>query len=444
MAGDRRRVVPHTFFLNESHELAPSEKEGGGRLPAYAPIQWAPKARRLSRSLQRVEQVIDASNDPLRDERFFVLANRVPDVEKLSRDKKKAPEGHFKEQTEFGGAHGRVFDRLGLDLLQVTDAGQAVVHAKKATMTQLRNRSASLETLGAREQSRWITIESFETIPLQLRVDSDWLNHLRPNEPSDVVFELQPVLTRVEVEIVLRAIADILLNDEKLSGTGTDFSGRRWLRGAATQRSIRLIAKDFFSVQAIHSPLYSIAAGKAKGMMTSVSSAPSLREPPIDATDLPCVAILDLGVPTDHSRLKHYKRGQFVPLNAPRPPIGDHGSWVASRVVFGDCESHQELSKCVGLCSFYDGMVGDHTVGSTRTDRVWDKFVMEVLNGIAGAAPDVRVFNLSFGNEQPLHAFSEVRAKRAYGESSRPRQLCFRHRFHCCRRGWQLPAWGNS
>ena len=33
---------------------------------------------------------------------------------------------------------------------------------------------------------------------------------------------------------------------------------------------------------------------------------------------------------------------------------------------------------------------------------------MVVLGGIAGAAPDVRVFNLSFGNDRPLSAFSEL------------------------------------
>ncbi len=352
MVAERRRVAPRTFYLNESHELASSEKEGGGRLSAYAPIHWAAKAQRLSETLQRVEQIIVASNDPLKDERFFVLANPVPEVEKLSTNKKKAPQGTYKEPTEFGGTHGRVFDRLGMDLLQVTDSGLAIVHAKKATMDQLRDRSASLETLGAREQSRWITIDSFETIPLQLRVDSDWLNHLSRNDPSEVIFELQPVLTRLEVERVLRAISALLLNDERLTGTGSDFSGRRWLRGVATQRSIRRIARDFFSVQAIHSPLYSIAAGRTKRMVPSVATEPVMREQPIDPMALPCVAVLDLGVPTDHNRLMPYRRGQFIPLNAPRPPIGDHGSYVASRVVFGDCESHDELTECIGAVQF--------------------------------------------------------------------------------------------
>ena len=408
MAVDRRRVVPRTFYLNEAHELASSEKTGGGRLPAYAPIPWAAKAKRLTQTLQQAEQLIVASNDPLKNDRFFVLANPVVELEKISKVKKKAPQGTFKEPTEFGGSHGRVFDRLGMDLLQVTDAGQAIVHAKKATMEQLRDRAASLETLGAREQSRWITIDSFETIPPQLRVDSDWLNHLSPSQPSEAIFELQPVLTRVEVERVLRAIASMLLDDEKLTGTGTDFSGRHWLRGEATQKSIRRIAKDYFSVQAIHSPLHSIAAGRTRATPTLASTEPAPRAEQIDAIELPCVAILDLGVPNDHSRLRPYKRGQFVPMNAPRPPIGHHGSYVASRIVFGECESHEELTEAVGRCSFYDGMVGEHPLGTGRAHLVWDKYVMEVLRGIGGAAPDVRVFNLSFGHPRPLASFPSV------------------------------------
>jgi hypothetical protein len=284
MATDRRRVMPRTFYLNESHELASSEKEGGGRLSAFAPIPWAAKAQRFNQTLQTVERTILASNDPLKDERYFLLVNPVPEVEKLSTNKKRAPQGTYKEPTDFGGTHGRVFERLGMDLLQVTDAGQAIVHAKKTTMDQLRDRSASLERLGAREQSRWITIDSFEIIPLKLRVDSEWLNHLSPTVPAEVIFELQPVLTRLEVERVLRAISAMLLNDGKLTGTGRDFSGRRWLRGVATQRSIRRIAKDFFSVQAIHAPLYSIATGKNKGATPSVSTGPAVRQQPIDAT----------------------------------------------------------------------------------------------------------------------------------------------------------------
>ena len=50
-----------------------------------------------------------------------MLAQPVPEVEKRSTNKKKAPNGTYKERTEYGGSHGKVFDRLWLDLLQVTE-----------------------------------------------------------------------------------------------------------------------------------------------------------------------------------------------------------------------------------------------------------------------------------------------------------------------------------
>ena len=79
---------------------------------------------------------------------------------------------------------------------------------------------------------------------------------------ADIIIELQPVLSRVEADRVLRVIADLLAqrHGEKLTGTGTDFSGRHWFRGRAGRQSIRGIAKDFYSVQSIHAPLFSIAA----------------------------------------------------------------------------------------------------------------------------------------------------------------------------------------
>lgn len=413
MAVPRDTIRPRTFFLNEKHELSPGDKTAGGRTPQYVNIPWAAKAARISGSINHVLETIKSSHDPLRDERYFVLAQPVAEVEKRSKDKKKAPHGTFKEPTSFGDAHGKVFDRLGLDLLQVTEDGKAVVHGDRERVEQLYQRSQSLESLGAREQARWATIDAFETVPLELRVDADWLQSLNQQQPSDVVFELQPVLNRVEADMVLRAIADLFAqhHDEKLTGTGTDFSGRYWFRGKATRRSVRMVARDFFSVQAIHSPLYSLAAAQVRLTRQSANIRVYTPAPPPDAKSLPCVAVIDLGVPTDHKQLAPYRRGQFVPQGAPRSPVADHGAFVASRVVFGDCESDSELGRSVGRCSFYDAIVGDYLGGSGPTNRINDKIVMEAIGGVRGAAPDVRVFNLSFGDVRPLASFDDV-AKR--------------------------------
>jgi Subtilase family len=401
-------VNPRTFFLNETHELASGEKRGGGRAPQYVGIAWAAKAEQITETLHQVVNAVNSSHDPLKNDRYFVVANPVAEVEKLSTDKRKAPEGTYKVPTEFGGQHARVFDRLGLDLLQVTDEGKAVVHASPERMEQLLQRSESLESLGPRERARWVTIESFDTIPLQLRVDADWLKKLKPGGGNDIVIELQPVLSRVEADRVLRAIADLLMahSSEKLTGTGTDFSGRHWFRGKASLQSVRAIAKDFYSVQAIHPPLFSIAAGKKKRSgATEITRPRKQSDSSIDPHELPCVAVLDLGVPADHIHLKDYRRGQFVPLGAPNPPVGDHGSLVASRVVFGEHDSDNALASSIGQCSFYDAVVADYPIGPNANNRVNDKIV---IRGVRGAAPDVRVFNLSFGDYRPLNEFAPV------------------------------------
>lgn len=411
MPPSKKQVKPRTFFLNETHELARVEKGGGGRAPQYADISWAAKASQISSSLKKATETVRSSHDPLKDERFFVVARPVPEVEKRSDDKKKAPQGTFKEATDFGGQHAHVFDRLGLDLLQVTEDGKAVVHAQAERMDQLVKRTELLEQLGVREQARWVTIDSFETIPLQLRVDADWLKTLKSHGSVDVVIELQPVLTRVEADRVLRVIADLLAAHDggKLTGTGSDFSGRHWFRGEASRQSVRAIARDFFSVQAIHSPLFSIAATKRKTRGGARPAQRSATAPaPPDAHALPCVAVVDLGVPTDHRRLADYRRGQFIPADAPKPPIGDHGTFVASRIVFGEHAGMDELAESAGRCSYYDAIVAEYPDGSGDNDRVNDKIVMDAILGVRGAAPDVRVFNLSFGDARPLNTLRAV------------------------------------
>ena len=403
-------VRPQTFFLNEMHELTPKERGGGGPLPQYVGISWAAKAKAINKSLHTVADQVQSSHDPLKDDRYFVIALPEPDVEKSSKNKKLYPTGKYKEKTEFADIHGKVFDRLGLDLLQVTDDGKAVVHADKAKFDQLVQRSEALNDLGPREQSRWATIAEFEMIPPALRVDADWLQTLKGDLSDDIVIELQPVLTAVEVDKVLRAIADLFAEHKsgKLTGTGTDFSGRHWLRGKGTQRSVRAIAKDFFSVQAIHAPLFSIAAENAKVKIGAPTGRPAEIFPAVDPDTLPCVAVVDLGVPDDHQRLRAFRRGQFIPQDAPRGAVGSHGSIVASRVVFGECETHDELFQKPASCTFYDARVGRYPDGTGRDNRINDKIVMEALLGVRGAAPDVRVFNLSFGDVRPLADFPPV------------------------------------
>src|SRR5215813_2042290 len=111
------RVNPRTFYLNEQHELARAEKEGGGRIPQYIDIDWATKGAGIARSISRLKKQIQDSSDPAKENHCFVLAAPVPQLAKASKDQHKAVDGKVFEDTDFAQQHSRVFRRLGLDLI---------------------------------------------------------------------------------------------------------------------------------------------------------------------------------------------------------------------------------------------------------------------------------------------------------------------------------------
>ena len=181
MASDTK---PRSFFLNEQHELTREEREGGGGTPKYAPIDWVKKSKRLQTTLARTRERIQSLPDPTTGHHYYLLAKPEEKLKKISSDKKKAPSGEVEEVTSYSGKDSRVFGRLGMDLLGVAGNGAAIVHTTPERIEQLETTSAVLQESGLREQARWATIESFSEIPLDLRVDKEWLDSLQKLKPQ--------------------------------------------------------------------------------------------------------------------------------------------------------------------------------------------------------------------------------------------------------------------
>ena len=128
----------------------------------------------------------------------------------------------------------------------------------------------------------------------------------------------------------------------------------------------------------------------------------------IDTRSLPCVAILDTGVPPDHISLSRYRRGQYIePGSGAGRSVGNHGSLVTSRAVFGHLSSSDGSPPNVprGTCSFYDVIVAN------GPDSIEEKSVLPAMTAVVGNAPDVRVFNISFDNLRALELESEIRRR---------------------------------
>jgi len=397
------RVSPRTFYLNEQHELSRAEREPGGSVPQYADIDWTARGGAISRSLNQVTSQIQASHDPMKGKHYFVLAEPVEQLAKFSKDKRKAVDGKVFEKTQFSEKHSRVFKRLGMDLIGVTEAGSAVVHMKPEIVSQLSNTAQALASLGAREKSRWATIDRFEMVPIEARVDLNWLRSLRRAASDEAVIELQPLLTRSEIDSIFRAIIVTLRPNlgEGAVGTGTDYSGRQWLRGKLTPESLERIARDFYSIQSLHSPLISLAASA----QPSIRSHGSVIRSDAEISNLPVVGVVDTGVPADHPVLGKYRRGGYVAPTSSATATDPHGTFVSSRIVFGDPDYSEGPPRQtpVGDLRFYDINVSGLNVGDVE-----GKSVLPALQAIVATAPDVRVFNLSF-DMRPLPTIDPVK-----------------------------------
>src|SRR5690242_941527 len=204
---------PITFYLNEQHELSRGEREGGGRLPQYQGINWAAKGEQIKATLESVQTALTASQDPLSSRHYFVLARPVPSINKKSTNKRLAQNGVISTEVRFDEDDSRVFRRLGMDLVEVTPDGNAIVHIEPERIKQLMATAQRLEEVGAREQARWASLEGFGVIPSELRLNDEWVRSLRSHVPVDAVVEFQPLLSRSDIEVLLQAISRSLNPD---------------------------------------------------------------------------------------------------------------------------------------------------------------------------------------------------------------------------------------
>jgi len=387
---------PKNYFLNESHELSVEAKGGGGRHVEYPGINWTQKANRLHTSLERVSERASHSRDPLGKRKYYLIADPSAKIVKASKAKD-AVGGQKLEAVVFSGEQSKFFERIGLDLIEVHPTGVATVHATPERMEQLISKTGQLAQLGAREQARFVAFESFEWLAGKWKFDQEWLDEIGKKSAEGYI-KLQPLISELEADLVIRALEQTFRGQAgvALRGKGRSYLGRFFLRATLNAQMVKKLADEFTSIQSIHPPILAFTENLPHEVSTSSNPLRTFSNKP--ALTLPCVGVVDTAVPQEHNWLRSFRRGGAVTgLNCSNTENDNHGSMVASRVVFGDVDLGGLSSPPPATCRFLEVRVG-----TGQSGKILAESVSGALAAAITAAPDVRVFNLSFDGEQRL------------------------------------------
>jgi len=386
---------PKNYFLNESHELSVEAKTGGGKQLPILNVNWAQRGQRLRSSLQRISQRATQSHDPLARRRYYLIADPMKEIAKASKAKD-AVHGQKLEAVVFSGEQSKFFERIGLELIDVHPSGVATVHATPERMEQLISKTAQLAQLGGREQARFAAFEAFDWLPGKLKFDSEWLNEIKQRTVEGYI-KLQPLISEIEADLVIRALEQVFHghSGQSLSGKGRSYLGRFYLRAKLNAQMVRKLADEFTSIQSIHPPIFAFSDSVPPDVATH-SGSPSSGST-ANPNLLPCVAVVDTAVPQEHNWLKAYRRGIVTGLNCSNTENDHHGSMVASRVVFGDTDLANTPTPLPATCRFLEVRVG-----TGRENKILSESVSGALATAITAAPDVRVFNISFDGDRRL------------------------------------------
>lgn len=406
--GDAGPLKPRTFFLNERQELLAVEPSGGGRPSPTQGIDWAVKSTVLGASFRKATQAAASAADPaaMAGHLFFLVIPETS-VEKASTSKAAAG-GARAETPEFGGAHALEFRKIGMDLLAVRSSdGAAAVHMLAQQGEKVAGKIVSLgvqnaPTRSAVDDARWGRIAGFGLVGPSDKFSQSWLDSLDGLRPADAILRFHAILPPGVFRQVLRTLDMVVAPMEgRLTATGRDLMGGHWVTARLNKAAIRLVAATFSSLRWIHGPREVEVAGFGDTLgWDEADLAPEVL--PARGLALPKVCVVDVGVPRPHRVLHPYFLGQYQPpFRASAPLSPQHGSQVASAVVFGPIRGGSTMPLPPARCTFYSVDVGD-----TNT-TIHDMLVVDAMGEAQGIDPELRVFVLSFGG-RPLATLDAI------------------------------------
>ena len=352
---------------------------GGGK--TYKRDDYADHGRRLIHQLDTVQQqVLNKKDTSLSNE--YILQIKIPTEVPIKQDKMK-------------------LNNLGFDILSYSSINENEATAKinKSEFNQLTAKVHNYAKTNS-GKSNLAVLEEVTDVPLEQKLDEFEDTN---NAEFDCIISLYNLLSNNEKEAILDSIYNNLKSGitEKVKKK-TFLSGTSVIVARIDLATIKRIGSEYISIKSITKNRNAFIR---KSYPTSqIPSSVSVTQPQTNSI----VAIMDSGINDSSiafSNLVVQSLRQYVPAGTVNLDM-DHGTLVASRVIYGDeidfLINSQQLTphcKVIDIPVFgIDGAGND--LGPSEDDLI------DILDDVVPKLADrVRVFNLSLGFDVPITKF---------------------------------------
>lgn len=359
----------------------------GGK--TYTRDDYSSHGQYLSRKVEQTSKSIDRKSDrDLVDEVVYSIRSAKDSKIKESRHKLKS---------------------IGVDVIKI-DPRDSTVGIAASTRSDFKILQKKIETYANSEshvgKSYFAAIESFEEVDPISKIDAELLEEGFHNCILYLYSRFSDDEQLRVLQNIIRLIDDVNTSDEQLTQqrVGSKFlktsSSGLALNAILPREQIIYIATAYNSVRLIkaNSTLRIQPATVGDPVSPMVSVAPVKH----DVT----VGVLDSGIATGSRLLRPFLNGRYEDLGLGVTFDTDHGTLVASRIIYGgDIEQQVASGSLNPVCMVHD--IPIFYKDATGRDRaLTEADVIDILNNFVLRYPEVKIFNLSFGTKKPIIDFS--------------------------------------
>jgi len=251
-------------------------------------------------------------------------------------------------------------------------------------------------------KSKFAAIERLAAIPFHEKLGSGMAGAFNEDDTElDVLLGLFPDLLSRERDSVCQGIKAML------SAAGGTFAGATegetgvYIRVRARAADVQAVAQSFISIQSVDrtEEVVELSSRPGPQIETGVTVVPR--------DDAPLVCVIDTGVATGSRFIDPFVVAREQPLGPPHSE--DHGTFVASRVLFGDSIRDQvaagtldNRTRVVSVSAFTRDSIGNKIPPTT------EQLIRIVRDTVARWHTQARVFNLSLNLSKPDQAGATV------------------------------------